>query len=128
MEPNIEVQLKQLIKEKYKDMKAFSNIADIPNTTLHSMFKRGILNSTVSNVIQISKVLGISVDALAEGRIEYRHSSPDLIKDRDNQGIEELRELYNSLNDSGQKQLILQAKQIANYEEYQKVETKGKAM
>ena len=42
---------------------------DIPYTTLDSILKRGIGNSSVTNIIKICKALGISVDALAEGEI-----------------------------------------------------------
>jgi len=70
MDESIEEQLKAKIVEKYKDMKAFSTASGIPYSTLSSMFQRGIMNCNVRNVIQLAKTLGISVDALARGRIE----------------------------------------------------------
>ena len=36
---------------------------------MHSIFKRGIDNSSVANIIKICKALGISADALADGEI-----------------------------------------------------------
>jgi hypothetical protein len=41
----------------------------MPYTTIDSIFKRKIANSSVSNVIKICKALGISADELADGRI-----------------------------------------------------------
>jgi hypothetical protein len=41
----------------------------MPYTTIDSIFKRKIANSSVSNVIKICKALGISADELADGKI-----------------------------------------------------------
>lgn len=66
---SIEQKLKELILSKYKSIREFIIIIDMPYTTIDSMFKRGIGNSSVSNVIKICKALGISADALADGEI-----------------------------------------------------------
>ena len=70
-----EDKLKELILKRYHSVREFTIAHDIPYTTIHSIFKRGIGNSSVSNIIKICKALGISADALADGEI-----SP--IKDR----------------------------------------------
>ena len=70
-----EDKLKELILKKYHSIREFTIANDLPYTTIHSIFKRGIGNSSVNNVIKICKALGISADALADGEI-----SP--IKDR----------------------------------------------
>ena len=58
--------LKGLIKEKGMNLKEFSEIINIPYTTLHSMLKRGIGNASVDNVIKICRGLAITVDELEE--------------------------------------------------------------
>ena len=65
----IEEKLKELILNRYHSIREFTIQADIPYSTLDSIFKRGIGNSSVSNIIKICKVLKISVDALADGEI-----------------------------------------------------------
>lgn len=70
MEKSIEEQLKEIILSKYGDMKTFSTRAEIQNSTLNSMFQRGILNCNIKNAIQLANALNISVDRLAEGKIE----------------------------------------------------------
>ena len=70
-----EEKLKDLILKRYHSVREFTIANDIPYTTIHSIFKRGIGNSSINNVIKICKALGISADALADGEI-----SP--IKDR----------------------------------------------
>lgn len=64
-----EEKIKNLILKRYHSIREFSITTDIPYTTLDSILKRGIGNSSVTNVIKICKALGISVDALADGEI-----------------------------------------------------------
>ena len=56
--------LKQLIEDTELNLKAFSEKANIPYTTLRSMLARGIGNASVDNVIKICKTLGITVEEL----------------------------------------------------------------
>lgn len=65
----VEEQLKKMIQSRYKSVREFTIMADIPYTTLDSLFKRGVGASSVNTVIKICKVLGISADALADGEI-----------------------------------------------------------
>lgn len=65
----IEERLKELILNRYHSIREFSLTISMPNSTLESIFKRGIGNSSVTNVIKICKELGISADALADGEI-----------------------------------------------------------
>lgn len=58
--------LKGLIKDTGLNLKAFSEKADMPYTTLRSMLERGIGNASVDNVIKICKTLGITIEELEE--------------------------------------------------------------
>lgn len=64
-----ETQLKNLILSRYRSIREFTIAVDIPYTTIDSIFRRGIGNSSVSTIIKICKALGISADELAEGRL-----------------------------------------------------------
>lgn len=64
-----EEKLKDLILRRYHSIREFTITIDIPYTTMDSIFRRGIGNSSVTNVIKICKALGISADALADGEI-----------------------------------------------------------
>ena len=64
-----EEKLKDLILKRYHSVREFTIQHDIPYTTVYSIFKRGIDNSSVANVIKICKALNISADALADGEI-----------------------------------------------------------
>lgn len=65
----IEDQLKNLILSRYRSIREFTIAIDMPYTTMDSIFRRGVGNSSVTNVIKICKALGISADELAEGKI-----------------------------------------------------------
>jgi predicted transcriptional regulator len=65
----IEEKLKSLILKRYHSIREFTLKIDMPYSTMDSIFKRGIGNSSVTNVIKICKALRISADALADGEI-----------------------------------------------------------
>ena len=65
----IEDQLKNLILVRYRSVREFTIAVDMPYTTIDSIFRRGVNNSSVANVIKICRALAISADELADGRI-----------------------------------------------------------
>lgn len=64
-----EIKLREIILEKYGSLKKFCEIIDMPWTTLDSILKRGIANSNITNVMKITKELGIDTESLASGII-----------------------------------------------------------
>jgi len=66
----LETNLKNLITSRYRSVREFSIKAGIPYTTVETILKRGLLNSTINNVMKICNELKIDVHALPEGRIE----------------------------------------------------------
>ena len=75
MDSTIEEKLKSLILSRYKSVREFTTMADIPYSTVRSILERGVDNSSVINVIKMCDVLNINVDALAHGYIERRHKN-----------------------------------------------------
>lgn len=61
----IEDKLKEFIIEKHGSILAFSNEIGLPNSTMMGILKRGVHNSSISNIITVCNALHISVDALA---------------------------------------------------------------
>lgn len=64
-----EEKLKEFILSKYKSVLEFTQSINMPYGTIASIFRRGIGNSSVTNIIKICQALGISADELAEGNI-----------------------------------------------------------
>lgn len=67
-----EDKLKEYILSKYRSIREFTIAIDMPYSTLDSVFKRGIDNSSVGVIFKICNALNISPDALAEGEIVSR--------------------------------------------------------
>lgn len=74
-----EDRLKEYILTKYKSVREFTGAIDMPYSTVDSIFKRGIRNASVENIIKICEFLGISTDALIKGYIERKSSEPTTI-------------------------------------------------
>ena len=70
----VEEQLKALIKQRYGNLKKFTEVIAMPWTTLDSILKRGVANSNISNIMKICKELEIDTESLVEGRIEPARS------------------------------------------------------
>lgn len=66
---NTEEKLRQYILSKNRSLLEFTKSIDMPYGTIQSIFKRGIMNSSVDNIIKICVALGISADELTEGNI-----------------------------------------------------------
>lgn len=65
----VEEKLKELIIEKYGSVLEFSKASKISNSTIATIMKRGVNNSSINNIIKICQTLGISADALSKGKI-----------------------------------------------------------
>lgn len=68
----IEEKLKEFILSRYKSLREFTQTIGIPYSTMDSILKRGIGNSSVSNIIKVCNALHISADALANGEIQSK--------------------------------------------------------
>lgn len=68
--------LRKLIEEKYRNIKEFSEHADMPYTTVRSILERGVMNSSVDNVIKMCKALNMSCDELLHYLDTYTYTPP----------------------------------------------------
>ena len=73
---DLESKLKSLIIERYGSLKKFTEIIDMPWTTLDSILKRGIANSNITNVLKITRELGLDAERLVDGELCKTSSSP----------------------------------------------------
>ena len=82
-----EEKLKEYILGRYNSIREFALTVDMSNSTVDSILRRGIGNSSVSNIIKICKVLNISVDELANGNIvpinTYKKAEPRIFEVND---------------------------------------------
>ena len=72
----LESNLKALIIQEYGSLKKFTEIIGMPWTTLDSILKRGVGNSNITNVLKITRELGLDAEKLVEGEICKSSSEP----------------------------------------------------
>jgi predicted XRE-type DNA-binding protein len=65
----IEDQLKNEILRRYKTVKGFSEYVGVPNSTINSVFKRGIKNAGIASMIKIFQALDLDIESVAEGSL-----------------------------------------------------------
>ena len=100
-----EEKLKEFILSKYSSVREFTLEIDFPYTTLDSILKNDIGNSSVTNVLKICKALHISGDALANGEIvpiqetEKEHVDQDQDRDKLPELTAEEIEIFKKLKD-----------------------------
>lgn len=97
----IEEKLKDLILSRYHSIRDFTNYIGLPYTTLDSMFRRGIDNSSITNVLKVCKALGISMDALADGEIVPLKKRPTIYPDSRVDVEDLVEDLKDVLNNRG---------------------------
>lgn len=92
----LEANLKALIIQEYGSLKKFTEIINMPWTTLNSILKRGVANSNITNVLKITRELGLDAEKLVDGQICKNSSSPTTLAahfDGDEYTEEELNEI-----------------------------------
>lgn len=97
----LEIQLKEMIINRYGSLKKFCETINMPWTTLDSILKRGISNSNITNVMKITKELEIDTESLASGIIKDSHSKNTLVNTiaAHFDGIEYTEEEINKINE-----------------------------
>lgn len=65
----LESRIKELIIERYGSLKKFTEIIEMPWTTLDSILKRGVANSNITNVLKITRELGLDAEDLVDGKV-----------------------------------------------------------
>lgn len=65
----VETKLKTLILSRYKSVLDFSKSINMPYSTIDSIFKRGVINANINNIIKICSELNIDAERLAAGEI-----------------------------------------------------------
>ncbi len=75
---SVELELKDLILERYKSLREFAIKIDMPYSTVDTILKRGVDKANIVNIIRICKELSIDAEALGEGRIEYKEINNEI--------------------------------------------------
>lgn len=110
----IEEKLREMILERDGTIVAFSKRTGIPNSIIYTIFSRGINKASVQNILKICEALGISADALAEGKIMPRDQYKPTINIDDWLQAEKLHLMNVNITINGE--LITEAERLALWE------------
>ena len=97
----IEMQLKQLILDKYGSIRAFTQALNFPYSTIDSMLKRGLGGTSVSTVLAVCLALNIDIEGLLDGRVVPKPTYPVIT-----QQLQTLANALSQLNEEGQEKLL----------------------
>lgn len=113
----IEEQLKEIILNRYRSVRSFTQACGISNSTFATMLKNGLLGASVTNVILVFDALGLDVESIKTGRLQQKPapSVPVAIDPRKTRLVEN----YDSMNETGREQLAQQSDIMAAMPQYQ---------
>lgn len=107
---DLTIYLKSLIQNTGLSMRAFSQKAEIPYTSLISILSRGINNTSILNILKICKVLKITVEELYSLGSEI---------DINNYKLEKLLlKIFSNLNHIGKLELVKRAEELSELSKY----------
>lgn len=70
-----------LILKNYASKSDFARKADLPYSTLDSIFKRGLQNASIANIIKLCNALNISADGLSNGKVIMINKNKSMVQD-----------------------------------------------
>ena len=71
----IEEKIKDLIISRHKSLRAFVHTTDLSYSTVDSILRRGVANSSLTNVFKLCDALEISADELGNNKIVPKNTN-----------------------------------------------------
>ena len=72
IEMTVEEQIKNMIIEKFKSVRAFTQFINVPYSTIDTMIKRGISGTAITTVLKVCRALNIDAESLETGIIALK--------------------------------------------------------
>ncbi len=101
---NVENQLKEEILSRYKSVRAFTQMNDLPYSTVDSIFKRGLSNAGVATIIKIFNALDLDIESIQEGCLI--HKKQEIVTSL-SEKAQKIAADYDSLDAHGQRMVRL---------------------
>ncbi|MGY3748106.1 S24 family peptidase [Vagococcus salmoninarum] len=108
----VEKGIKELIENRFGNIKYFSEEIELPYTTVRSILERGVLNSKVENVIKIAE--GLNMDPKDFLKLDRENI---MIYDEDQTIIDNLNDIIKRLETERKKKVYEMAKKELNDQE-----------
>ena len=119
----IEEQLKTIILDRYKSVRAFTQQIDIPYSTVDTIFKRGIYGTGVSTILKLFQTLDLDVESISTGELKPKTKKAPAAE-RGESDIRKSRLIHNydQLNEQGQEKLVDYSDDLTEVEKYTQTE------
>lgn len=77
---SVEEQLKEIILERFKSVRAFTQVVGVPYSTMDSALKRGITNAGIGTMLKVFAALELDIESVADGtlRTKAEKNAPDI--------------------------------------------------
>lgn len=98
----VEDQIKSIIIQKYKSVRAFTKIIDVPYSTIDSMLKKGIAGTGIQTVLKVCHALDIDVESIESGTIRYSHNANNFSDSNFTENEIQIIKKYRLLDQRGQ--------------------------
>lgn len=113
----IEEQLKKIILDRYKSVRAFTQEIDIPYSTVDTIFKRGIYGTGVSTILKLFQTLDLDVESISTGELKPKTKKAPAKGESDFKKMRLIHN-YDKLNELGQGTLVTYSDDIASMPKY----------
>lgn len=114
-----ENRIKEIIINRYGNLKKFCELINMPWTTLDSILKRGFANSNITNVMKISHELKVDTESLASGKIVDCVERLEI----ENREPPKIMQYYAKLNDIGKHEATKRVEEMTHAPQYMKEDT-----
>ena len=121
----IEEQLKKIILDRYKSVRAFTQDIGIPYSTVDTMFKRGIYGTGVSTILKLFQALELDVESISTGELKPKtKNAPTTESSESDVQKKRLMGNYDKMNSFGKERLVEHSDEMLCIEKYTEVSTK----
>jgi len=99
--------LKLLMKQKYGSIKAFADGIQMPYSTVRSILERGVGNSSIDNIISITKGLKIPIEILEDENNDFF----SILESNYSEAINQTNRIMMDLTEENQNKVLTYAKE-----------------
>lgn len=115
-----EEQVKSIIIQKYKSVRAFTQAIDIPYSTIDSMLKKGISGTGIQTVMKVCHALEIDIESIQTGKIKNSSTTAQAEMEEYSEDERNLINNYRMLNDVGKSKVSEDTESMTYNPKYKK--------
>lgn len=116
----VEEQVKSVIIQKYKSIRAFTQAIGVPYSTIDSMLKKGIAGTGIQTVIKVCHALEIDVESIQTNKIKSSLTPTQIEMKEFSEDERNLINNYRMLNNDGKAKVVDDVESMTYNPKYKK--------